>query len=813
MSERRAESRATGAGEPLTLLNWIWRAYVRNALLPLLVVEVLLVAVYLASHAWSQASNSDALREVARSEVTRVVRDESAILQQQLGQVALSAELLRQQAARALAQPVLKREPAGRYVANAGGALTTHTRDEGAAVFYSARTRKGQAEYDKLARSAAIDPLLKDIVLASPLIVQAYLNTHDSLNRIWPWLDTATQFDPRMDITRFNFYYAADARHNPRRAVVWTDAYVDPAGQGWMVSAIAPVYRGDFLEGVVGADVQLGQMIDSMLDSPIPWRGFALLAAADGALLALSPAAERYFGVTELTDYDYRQALAEEVFKPEEFNIYRRAGFSPLANLLLGARRGSGRIDSAAPHLVSWETVTATSWTLVVMVPEAEVFASATALSARLATIGWIMLAGLVGFYALFFTFLFWRARKVSSVIAAPLKEIEGISRRVAGGEYELRPAGFAVAEFQQTLDALVHMGSVLGDSNRARAAAEETLRAWNERLSELFNFSPNGVVSFGADGTIALVNPAFLELTGWQADELVGIHRSWFWERLSAAAGGASLPPEDGRVVDFQLGGAGGRIVDCRKVEAPGGGELGYFRDITQSRELDHVKSQFLATAAHELRTPMAVISGTAEYLRSANPEGAQRDELLATISRHSGHVRDIITELLDLARFEPGASRQFRMQRQALQPALQEFVDTFRHGEDPRRPQQFGDTGSAAAEFDVDKICQALGNILANAYKYSPASSAISVEWQSSDGEVGVAVQDGGRGLDPKTQERIFDRFFRGEDTGEVHGTGLGMSIVKEIVDRHGGRIAIDSAPGRGTRVTLWLPRVTVG
>jgi len=108
-----------------------------------------------------------------------------------------------------------------------------------------------------------------------------------------------------------------------------------------------------------------------------------------------------------------------------------------------------------------------------------------------------------------------------------------------------------------------------------------------------------------------------------------------------------------------------------------------------------------------------------------------------------------------------------------------------------------------------DADKFCQALGNVLSNACKYSPAGSPVIVRLVAGEGEVGVEVRDEGSGMEAEVVDRIFDRFFRGDTTTGVPGSGLGMTIVKEILDIHGGRVDIASQPGRGTSVILWLPR----
>ena len=802
--------RRADAGSPtgeISLLGWIWRAYVRNALVPLLVVELLLVAVYLTSHGWSLRKNVAALTEVARQELLRSADGESDAIEKQLGQVAALTEVLRRQATAAVAAHGRRPGERARMRLQPTGALTTWRDDGGTAVYYSALTPKGEAQYAKLEQLAAIDPLLRDITLANPLIVQAYINTDDSQTRIWPWIDAAQLFDPRMDVRAFNFYYEADARHNPRRGVVWTDAYVDPAGKGWLVSAIAPVYTGDVLEGVVGADVTVDRIVADVLRQDLPWQGFLILIGKSGTLLALPPQGERLFNLKELREHDYVDAIRADTFKPDEFNIYRRPDFAEIGNLLKTQAAGIGRLEGAAPQLVAWVTIPSVGWKLMSLVPEGAVLGPARTLSRDLAALGWVMLAGLVGFYLVFFTFLYRRARIVSRSIAEPLTQIERMAHRIAVGEYEQTLPPFGVSEFRHTVGELQSLGRLLGDSNRARAEAESRLTERNEELSKILSLSPDGLVSFGAGGRVTETNPAFLELTGWTRAELIGLPRDAFWAKLGEF-GECPEPPPD-VASRLRLTRPRSRVLECRVVGAPAASRVAYFRDITRSDEVDRAKSRFVATAAHELRTPIAVISGYAELLQDTDPPPAQRGEILATMRRQGDQIAGIVTELLDLARIEARAGRDFTMVRQPLAPVVRRFVESFRVGEYARVPAPAGEIGEAEAFIDADKFCQALANVLANACKYSPADAPVEIGFVANAAEIGVRVRDRGEGMDEETQRRIFERFYRAESASGVSGTGLGMSIVKEIVDIHGGRIEITSAPLEGTTVTLWLPR----
>src|SRR5690606_18261079 len=133
---------------------------------------------------------------------------------------------------------------------NAAGVRYSPRDEGGAAAFYSGSTPPARQDLDKVARLRGLDPLMMELKARVPLIASLYFNSWDSYNHIYPWFSTPDQYPNDMVIPDYNFYYLADAEHNPGRGVVWTDVYLDPAGHGWMMSAIAPVYRGDFLEGV-----------------------------------------------------------------------------------------------------------------------------------------------------------------------------------------------------------------------------------------------------------------------------------------------------------------------------------------------------------------------------------------------------------------------------------------------------------------------------------------------------------------------------------------------------------------------------------
>ena len=470
----------------VSLHSWIWLAYVRAALIPLLIVEMALLGVYWYSHDWSRQENIATVNTLAEKELLRMVENQAESITQQLAAVSQLTELFRLEAQEALAKPFdPKLENPSRYATNPEGVLYTKQKDGKAAVYYSGIVKVGPKEIEKVARSARIDATMQRITRVNPLAVQAYLNTHDSMNRIWPYFDVLTQYTPKMDIPSFNFYYEADAAHNPQRSTVWTDAYLDPAGQGWMVSSISPVYNGDFLEGVVGLDITLDAIIKQVLALPIPWQGFAVLVSKEGVLLALPKKGEAVLGLKELLTHDYTEAIRQEQFKPDEFNIFRRQDMSKLGEALVKKEKGFALIPFAERFLVAWKTLPATGWRLVVFAPENEIFKPARQLADRLTLVGWWLLAGLVLFYLIFFLFLYWRASCVSREIADPLMGIEEMAKRIGEGDFAPKPPQFRVHEFQRTVQQMLLTGEKLGSTEQQLREASEQAEKANRAKSE----------------------------------------------------------------------------------------------------------------------------------------------------------------------------------------------------------------------------------------------------------------------------------------------------------------------------------------
>jgi PAS domain S-box-containing protein len=241
--------------------------------------------------------------------------------------------------------------------------------------------------------------------------------------------------------------------------------------------------------------------------------------------------------------------------------------------------------------------------------------------------------------------------------------------------------------------------------------------------------------------------------------------------------------------------------------------GRLYSFRDVTQERELDRMKTEFVSQVSHELRTPLTAIKGFTELLldEDAGEVNGEQKEYLGIVKSNVDRLVALINDLLDISRIESGRIRL------KLEPI--DLAEIIRSVSTTMRPLIEGKDQTLALEVepdlppargDHDRVVQVLTNLISNAYKYTPAGGALRVEAGRRDGLLHVAVTDNGIGIPAEDVPKLFTRFFRVDSslTREIGGTGLGLSIVKSIVELHGGTISVDSEPGKGSTFDFALP-----
>lgn len=238
-------------------------------------------------------------------------------------------------------------------------------------------------------RSVGLNPLYRNVYEATPYVVAVYFNTDKpaDMNRYYPFIGEPWKvYPPDLSMGDFNFFYLADEKHNRERKAVWTGVYLDPAGQGWMLSCVAPVYRGDTLKGVAGLDVTFMQMAESIVNLGLPLGAACLVVAPDGRILAATESARRMAGLRELPKHIYSAPISEEKIDPEELKlasipdtVLRRA----LAKFLSSEQKFDEVDLEDGALLLAQAKVSPTGWRLCVALKRSELLAEIDRLAGR----------------------------------------------------------------------------------------------------------------------------------------------------------------------------------------------------------------------------------------------------------------------------------------------------------------------------------------------------------------------------------------------------------------------------------------------
>lgn len=251
------------------------------------------------------------------------------------------------------------------------------------------------------------------------------------------------------------------------------------------------------------------------------------------------------------------------------------------------------------------------------------------------------------------------------------------------------------------------------------------------------------------------------------------------------------------------------GRVFNAHLTPISGVGRVIVMQDITHLKEIDRIKSEFVATVSHDLRSPLTAILGYVDLIKRAGPVNAMQSEFIARIQNSVHSINTLVTDLLDLGRIEGGFDTQKESVR--LETVVREVVETLNPKAQAREQRLTVQVQPLAHPIwaNPTRLRQMLSNLLDNALKYTPDRGDVTMRLYPDTDAVVLVISDTGMGIPLADQPYIFDKFFRAANVrGQVEGTGLGLAIVKSIVDNLNGRIWLESAPGAGTTFTIILP-----
>jgi len=232
---------------------------------------------------------------------------------------------------------------------------------------------------------------------------------------------------------------------------------------------------------------------------------------------------------------------------------------------------------------------------------------------------------------------------------------------------------------------------------------------------------------------------------------------------------------------------------------------------------ELDSAKSDFVSVAAHQLRTPLTGIKWSYTTLldNSTGPLNDDQKQIIENGLSTINHTIELVNDLLNVAHIEEGKF-EFHFKKQPLLPIIKEALARVKMVSNEKKitlSEKLPASALPDMDLDSEKIALAIENLLDNAVKYTPAGGKIDFSVTQEQGLIRIVVQDSGIGIPKDQKSRLFTKFFRAKNAVSIQtsGTGLGLYMVKKIIDRHGGKIAVESNEGKGSAFIVTIPEKT--
>ncbi len=468
--------------------------FFKFSLIPIIIVEVTLLILYFSINQYISMKNTNLLLNEAQLHSHELLKNEVNFISDKLSEVSRLAQILQREHEKLFQDPkkfVLPNgKPSFEVASNGVYYKTNHI---GASLYYSSKTKMTKETKYKALFTESMDTSLESIVKFNPNIVAAYFNSWDNMNRLYPFINKVyEQYGNHIQMKDYNFYYLADKKHNPSHKPVWTSAYLDPAGNGWMLSCIVPIYKNDFLEGVTGLDITIDSFVKNILNRKLSYNANLFMVDKNGMIIAMSKKIEKLLKLRELKKHLYSNTILKTIEKPEEFNILKNK--SPFAehfkNLIENNSDSSTLTIKNKEYLTLKQDIKETNWKLMILIDKDEIFSSIVYLQNLSNKIGYIAIIVLVVFYIIFFYFLINKINKFSYTITNPIKKLSSQTSQIKTTNAKIKLINTNILEIQQLNNNFERMMNELNEKTtklyQSKILAEELSKSKDDFLANM---------------------------------------------------------------------------------------------------------------------------------------------------------------------------------------------------------------------------------------------------------------------------------------------------------------------------------------
>ena len=417
--------------------------------------------------------------------------------------------------------------------------------------------------------------------------------------------------------------------------------------------------------------------------------------------------------------------------------------------------------------------------------------------------------------------------REILVIIITGFATVETAIEAMKHGAYDFIPKPFDPTQLRIVVERALDKIRLTREAEMLEQERQKTLADLDtekSRISAIVKSLPSGVVVTNTSGQVVLMNPAFKTLLGLDTDRAPGadiasyVADKGFCDLINDISRCDVTEDSEESTYELVLDNKKYLMARGRPVLTEAGECLGAvvtLGDISSIRLLDQLKSEFVAKVSHELRSPLSTIHEQLGVVLKDMGEDveAQEDQyILSRAKEKTSGLISLIGDLLDLSRIESGGVVH-NIKRVPVDELLKSIVDFMgARAKAKNQSLSLSLSGDAFPPLTADPLAleSVFGNLVTNAINYTPEGGRIEVSLRIENGVLRVDVADTGFGIEERHQEKIFEKFYRvkDENTRFITGTGLGLPIVKGLVDQMGGEIKLVSAPGKGTTFTVFFP-----
>ena len=394
----------------------------------------------------------------------------------------------------------------------------------------------------------------------------------------------------------------------------------------------------------------------------------------------------------------------------------------------------------------------------------------------------------------------------IARATTRPIKELTGAVKQVAAGALDQNI-------YVGTRDESAELASAFNEMTRSLRQMIDALSAERNRLAAVLSNMADGVIMTDGDGVVLMVNRAAATIFGLTEERAIGsrlIERITDHEINDVLKSCLKSGKQQAAQIERASGGLFVRVVATPIQGDESAGALLLFQDLTQVRRLQTVRQNFVANISHEMRTPLASIKAIVETLQDGAIDDAKAaGDFLVHIDGEIDRMTQMVRELAELSRIETG-ERVLKIAPVDLNLTIKEAITKLRPQAERNRIEIMAVVNPQLpiVSAEEERIQQVLINLLHNAVKFTPDGGEVTLSAKAEGDNVVVSVSDTGIGIPADDLPHVFERFYKADKARSGEGTGLGLAIAKHVIQAHGGKIWVESKPGKGSTFAFSLP-----